>query len=40
LNFGPGSKNVLTLCLRSVDGKPVSVQSAVIVPVNEVAEFR
>jgi hypothetical protein len=40
LNFGPGSKNVLSLCLRSVDGKPVTVQSAVIVPVNEVAEFR
>lgn len=40
LNFGPGSKNVLTMCLRSVDGKPVTVESAVIVPVNEVAEFR
>ncbi len=40
LNFGPGSKNVLSLCLRPVDGKPVAIDSAEIVPVNEVAEFR
>jgi hypothetical protein len=40
LNFGSGSKNVLTMCLRSVDGKPVAIESAQIVPVNEVAEYR
>ena len=40
LNFGPGKKNVLTMCLRSVDEKPATIQSAAIVPVNEVAEFR
>jgi len=40
LNFGPGKSNVLSLCLRSVDGKPVKVESAEIVPVNEVAEYR
>jgi hypothetical protein len=40
LNFGPGKSNVLSLCLRSVDGKPIKVESAEIVPVNEVAEYR
>jgi hypothetical protein len=40
LNFGPGKSNVLTMCLRSVDGTPVKVESAEIVPVNEVAEYR
>jgi hypothetical protein len=40
LNFGSGKTNVLTMCLRSVDGKPVQIDSAGIVPVNEVAEFR
>jgi len=40
LNFGSGKTNVLTTCLRSVDGKPVQIDSAEIVPVNEVAEFR
>jgi len=40
LNFGPGKSNVLSMCVRSVDGKPVTIQSAAIVPVNEVAEFR
>jgi hypothetical protein len=40
LNFGPGKSNVLTMCLRSVDGKAVQIDSAEIVPVNEVAEFR
>jgi hypothetical protein len=40
LNFGPGKSNLLTMCLRSVDGKPVVITSAEIVPVNEVAEFR
>jgi hypothetical protein len=38
LNFGKA--NVLTACLRSVDGKPIKIESAEIVPVNEVAEFR
>jgi hypothetical protein len=38
LNFGQA--NVLTTCLRSVDGKPIKIESAEIVPVNEVAEFR
>jgi hypothetical protein len=40
LNFGPGKSNVLTMCLRSVDGKPVQIDSAEIVPVNELAELR
>jgi hypothetical protein len=40
MNFGSGKSNVLTMCLRSVDGKPVAITSAAIVPVNEVAEFR
>jgi Glycosyl hydrolases family 35 len=40
MNCGPGKTNVLTMCLRSVDGKPVAITSAEIVPVNEVAEFR
>ena len=40
MNFGAGKSNVLTMCLRSVDGKPVAITSAEIVPVNEVAEFR
>jgi len=40
LNFGAGKTNVLTICLRSVDGTPVKIESAAIVPVNEVAEFR
>ena len=38
LNFG--KSNQLTVCLRSVDAKPVKIDSAQIVPLNEVAEFR
>jgi hypothetical protein len=40
MNFGPDKTNVLATCLRSVDGKPVAITSAEIVPVNEVAESR
>jgi hypothetical protein len=40
LNFGAGKGNVLAMCMRSVDGSPVKIQSAEIVPVNEAAEFR
>jgi hypothetical protein len=40
MNFGPGKTNVLATCLRSVDGRPVSITSAEIVPVDQVAEFR
>jgi hypothetical protein len=38
LNFGPGAKNVLTLCLRPTDNG--SVRSAVVSPYSQFAEQR
>jgi hypothetical protein len=38
LNFG--KSNLLTMCLRPTDDRPVAIESAEIVPVNEAAEFR
>ena len=39
LNFGPGRKNVVTLCLCPVDN-PVAIESAVILPYTAYAEHR
>jgi hypothetical protein len=39
LNFGPGSKNVMTLCLRPTSDVP-SVQNASVSPYNDFAETR
>jgi hypothetical protein len=39
LNFGPGAKNVVTLCLRPTKGPP-SIQSASVSPYSDFAETR
>jgi hypothetical protein len=39
LNFGPGSKNVVTLCLRPTKGPP-SIQTASLSPYSDFAETR
>ena len=39
LHFGPGQKNVVTLCLRQVDA-PISVEAAAVIPYAVYAEQR